>query len=156
MAERVPAERPRGRFDAFRLARDRDTLTGTVDAAELPRISDRILEGPAPLAWRIDGATDSQGRPALSVTLDGQIELECQRCLQALEWPVHQRTSLVLARDEADMARLDADSDDEVVLAATPLDPAQLVEDELVLTLPYAPRHPDGACAPPQETLSET
>jgi len=27
------------------------------------------------------------------------------------------------------------------VLAAAPLDPAQLVEDELVLALPYAPRH---------------
>jgi uncharacterized protein len=150
MAERAPAERLRGRFDGFRLARDRDSLTGTVDAAELPRIRDRVLDGPAPVAWRIDGSADSQGRPALTVALDGEIQLECQRCLQALAWPVHQRTALVLARDESDMARLDADSDDEVVLAATPLDPAQLVEDELVLALPYAPRHADGACAPPQ------
>ena len=45
------------------------------------------------------------------------------------------------------MAALDNDSELEVVLAAAPLDPAELVEDELVLAMPFAPRHPDDACA---------
>jgi uncharacterized metal-binding protein YceD (DUF177 family) len=34
-----------------------------------------------------------------------------------------------------------------VILADRPLDAATLVEDELVLTLPFAPRH-EGGCAP--------
>ena len=139
----------RGRFDAFRLARDRGHRDGTVDAATLPRVADMVQDSPAPIAWRIEGTQDALGRPALAIALDGDIVLECQRCLQAQTWPVHTRTVLVLARDDADLARLDADSDDEVVLADTPLDPAQLVEDELVLALPYAPRHADGECAPP-------
>ncbi|MEP7275088.1 MAG: DUF177 domain-containing protein [Betaproteobacteria bacterium] len=137
------------RFDAFRLARERARLAGSVDAAVLPRVADRVLQGPAPIEWRIDGAQDAFGRPAVAIALDGTIELECQRCLQAQALPVHSRTLLVLARDDADLARLDAESDDEVVLAGAPLDPAQLVEDELVLALPYAPRHADGECVPP-------
>ena len=47
-----------------------------------------------------------------------------------------------MARDEAEMAQLDSDSELEVVLATGPLDPAELVEDELVLAIPFAPRHP--------------
>jgi len=151
MTKRPSSDGTHGRFDAFRLARGRGSLDGIVDAATLPRVADTVLEGPAPIAWRIEGTQDAFGRPALTVALDGDIALECQRCLQAQTWPVHTRTVLVLARDDADLVRLDADSDDEVVLAAAPLDPAQLVEDELVLALPYAPRHADGECAPPPD-----
>ena len=151
MTKRPSSDGNRGRFDAFRLARERGQLQGTLDAASLPRVSDTVKDGPAPIAWRIEGTQDALGRPALAVLLDGEVALECQRCLQAQAWPVHTRTVLALARDDADLARLDADSDDEVVLAAAPLDPAQLVEDELVLALPYAPRHADGECEPPQD-----
>ena len=151
--DRTIPEGTRGRFDAFRLAREQERLEGTLDAAGLPRVADSVMKRPAPIAWRIDGTKDAMGRPALEIALDGDVELECQRCLQAQAWPVHTRTMLVLARDDADLARLDADSDDEVVLAASPLDPAQLVEDELVLALPYAPRHPDGECVPPDESV---
>jgi len=151
MTKRPSSDGSGGRFDAFRLARERGRLDGTVDAAALPRVADTVQDSSAPIAWRIEGTQDPLGRPALAVALDGDIVLECQRCLQAQTWSVHTRTVLALARDDADLARLDADSDDEVVLAAAPLDPAQLVEDELVLALPYAPRHADGECEPPQD-----
>jgi len=35
------------------------------------------------------------------------------------------------------------------VLAAGPLDPIELVEDELLLSLPYAPTHAEGECMAP-------
>ena len=75
--------------------------------------------------------------------------LECQRCLQPLEWTVDQKTVVALAGSEDEADALDAESDGEVVLAAGPLDPLELVEDELLLTLPYAPTHPEGECTAP-------
>ena len=33
-----------------------------------------------------------------------------------------------------------------VVLAGAPVAPLMLVEDELLLALPFAPTHPEGAC----------
>ena len=72
--------------------------------------------------------------------------LTCQRCLGDFEWPVGQRTDVLLARDDRELAALDGDSDAEVVLAGKPVEPLALVEDELVLALPFAPRHPEGAC----------
>ena len=138
-----------GKFDAFRLSRERGVVEGELDAVALPRVADRLVEGEAPVRWRIAGTTDPLGRPALAMEIEGVLPLECQRCLGVYHWPVAQRTELLLAHSDAEMARLDNDSELEVVLANAPLDPVELVEDELVLTTPFAPRHPDGECIVP-------
>ena len=131
-----------GTFDAFDLCARRAALEGIVDATTLPRMADGVAEegGPARVAWRIEGTADALGRPALEIGLDGIVPLECQRCLAPFEGPVAQRTLLLLARDERELARLDGEAEYEVVLASVPLDALELVEDELLLTLPFAPR----------------
>lgn len=141
------------RLDAFQLARERGVAEGSVDAHELPRVDDLLGEGPAQIAWRIEGSTDAVGRPALTIEIKGAVPLTCQRCLDEFEYPVDQRTSVLLARDERELAALDGDSDAEVVLAGTPVEPLALVEDELVLALPFAPRHPEDACSMKQDPL---
>ena len=137
------------RFDAFRLARVRESLSGTVDASTLPRLADRLSDEPAPIVWRIEGTADAMGRPALTVELAGSVTLECQRCLGPVAWSIDQRTELLLARDDGEAARLDEDSESEVLIATMPVDTETLIEDELVLALPFVARHPDGTCAPP-------
>jgi uncharacterized protein len=135
-------------FDALKLSASGESLTGEVDAAELPRVADRLATdaGTAKLAWRLVGCRDGQGRPALTLTLAGSVPLVCQRCLQPFAAIVDQNTELLLARSEAELARLDAE-EIEVVLATHRLDALTLVEDELLLSLPFSPRHPDGECA---------
>ena len=134
------------KLDAFRLARDRGVLEGTVDAHTLARVADVLGEGPANVGWRIEGTSDAEGRAALDIEVRGNVSLTCQRCLDDFDWPIEQHTEVLLARDERELAALDAQSSSEVVLAERPLHALTLVEDELLLALPFAPRHPDGAC----------
>ena len=136
-----------GSFDAMKVALRRAAMAGTMDAATLPRTADRLADGEATITWRIAGVADALGRPALEVSLDGAVALECQRCLRSFAWRVAQRTLLLLARDERELARLDEDDLHEVILAAAPLDPVALVEDELLLTLPFAPHCERDDCA---------
>lgn len=139
---------PRTRFDALKLAADGETLTGEVDVRALERAADRVApgSGKAKLRWRIAGDHDALQRPALTVTIEGTVPLVCQRCLQVFDVPIAQQTRLLLARDEAELKQLDAE-ESEVVLAAAPIDARMLVEDELVLSLPFAPHHADGQCS---------
>lgn len=139
-------KRSAGRFDGFRLAAERGVVEGSVDAHALPRVADLLSDGPASIAWRIEGFTDASARPALRIALKGAVSLTCQRCLADFAWPVDHATEVLLAHDEEQVAALDAVSSLEVVHASGPIDPLTLVEDELVLTLPFAPRHPEGAC----------
>ena len=131
----------RGAFDAFQLARQRQAFGGVVDARLLARAVDRLAgDDPVPLAWRIVGTADGAGRPAVEVELEGEMPLCCQSCLQPFSLPVRQQTLLLLAHDEAELARLDEGDEHEVVLAAGSLVAHELVEDELLLTLPFVPR----------------
>lgn len=143
------AARRAGHFDAFDLARRRASITGQIDAASLPRVTDRLDPegGDARITWRIIGTTDALGHPALEVGIDGAVPLVCQRCLQSFSWVLAQRTLLLLARDETELARMDEEDEHEVVLAGAPLDAVTLVEDELLLTLPFVPRCDQADCA---------
>ena len=136
----------RQRFDAFKLAAGKGELRGAVEPKTLERLEDRAGDGPGRVDWSIRGSADAQGRPALVIAIDGVVPLECQRCLKPLQQPVRQTTTLLLARDNAELVQLDESSEHEVVLADAPLDPVALIEDELLLSLPFAPRHEDD-CA---------
>ena len=156
MATRTTDAGAHGRFDAFDLAAAGTDLAGEVDARTLPRAADQLAEGAdaTPIAWRISGGHDGAGRPLLTVRLDGVVPLVCQRCLQPFGATIAQRTDLLLARDEAELARLDAE-ETEVVLANATLDPRNLVEDELFLSLPESPRHAEDAYAAARRAMPD-
>jgi len=145
----------RGRFDALDLATRGEALAGEVDLSRRPRVADRLAPkmSSAPIAWQISGARDALGRPMLAVTIEGNLPLVCQRCLQPFDAPVAQRSELLLARNDAELERLDAE-EAEVLPAVTPLDAMTLVEDEVLLWLPFAPRHPEGQCTSEVATIS--
>ena len=138
---------PEARFDAFRLAKREGSIAGTFDARRLPNVADSLAPGddPVPIAWAIEGRASGEGRPALGIDISGSVPLVCQRCLGRIDWPVEQSTEVLLAADAKELARLDDVSESEVLLADRPLEPEVLVEDELVLTWPFAPRH-EGGC----------
>jgi len=147
VVKRDTGVRAPGRFDALELTRTGGNIAGEVDSAKLPRLADRLVSDQASrscIAWRIQGGHDALGRPALTLTLDGTVFLVCQRCLNPFAVPVAQQTMLLLAGDEAQLALLD-DAEPEVVLANAPVDPVALVEDELLLSLPFSPRHEECA-----------
>jgi uncharacterized protein len=61
---------------------------------------------------------------------------------------VEQHTTLLLARDERELEMLDADDDTlEVILADAPQETLTLIEDEVLLALPFAPRCERPGCA---------
>jgi uncharacterized protein len=144
----------RGRFDAFRLAARGEALAGEADMTRRARMRDRLAQAAsaAKVSWRIEGGHDALGRPALTLTVQGNLPLECQRCLQPFDTAIEQRSELLLARDEAELAKLDAE-EREVLLASAPLDAMTLIEDELLLSLPFAPMHPEAQCPAPAQAV---
>jgi uncharacterized protein len=67
--------------------------------------------------------------------------MTCQRCLQPVRVAVEVERSIRFVQGEDAAARLDADSDDDVLELEHSLDLLGLVEDELLLALPIVPRH---------------
>ncbi len=84
-------------------------------------------------------ANNERGKQRLKLAVDGSVRLQCQRCLGILDLPVHLAAQLDLASSEAEI--MAADDDIERVVAGREMSVAALVEDEVLLALPMAPKH---------------
>jgi uncharacterized protein len=80
--------------------------------------------------------------------------MTCQRCLQAVRVPVDLERPIRFVRDENTAARMDAESEDDVLALERSLDVRSLIEDEVLLALPIVPRHDN--CPVPVPLSSES
>jgi uncharacterized protein len=138
-------------IDSLDFARNGRGISGEVQIAELPRLLD-ILENPQGiLSYTVQGGVDKQGTHFLDVSVAGQCRLRCQRCLNGLDYPLRLDTRLLL-RDQASLDALDdnvaggEEEEFDSILADTHLNVLDLLEEEILLSLPIAPKHELGAC----------
>ena len=133
-------------IDGFEFASAGASKEGDWPLSGFPRLHDMLASDVGQVHYRVDGVRDAHGRPALRVQVQGTLQLRCQRCLEALAHEVRVDETLLLAASlaEIDAEPADAQAADRVV-AGKDMPVRDLVEDELILALPYAPRH--AACA---------
>ena len=83
------------------------------------------------------------GVPMISGQIRTRLDLECQRCLQALDWPLELDFRLMIdASDElVQNSSVDTLYSDEGFI-----DIVEVVEDELILAIPFVVMHEDTAC----------
>lgn len=149
-----------GRLDVAAFASDAGELHGGRPVRSFSRLAD-VVPPEAPdtgAQWRIRGALRRPNAvdPEVWLSLDAQapVWMTCQRCLQPVEVPVHVERALRFVRGDDEAARLDAETDDDVLPLEGSIDVAELVEDELLLALPLVPRHdtcPQPLAPPPGE-----
>ena len=135
-------------FVTRKFAADRQIATGTVRLSDWERATEAVVDPSVQIGYRVEGGADPQGRPMLTLELSGTVELICQRSLHPMPFRLGRRTPVLLAADQREADQWDKEIDDaEVVVADGPLDLPTLLEDELLLSLPYAPLCDDPECA---------
>lgn len=82
----------------------------------------------------------------LHVQADARLDLVCQRCLGPVPADLRAERSFLFVPGEEQAAALDAEIEDDVLALTRSLDLRELIEDELLLSMPLVPRHP--ACEP--------
>ncbi len=128
--------------DAFAFARDGRTLEGVLDVADLERLHDLLAEVSGKVEYRLQGLKGERGQPQLRLTASGEIPLACQRCLKGIRFPLAVDSLLELVPEGAELSQDELEDDTRDFLpVAGALDVAGLVEDEILLALPVAPRH---------------
>lgn len=133
-------------IDGLEFARTGAKLTGSWPVAEFGRLHDALRSTEGTLSYALRGVPERQGRPALQLQVDGTLQLLCQRCLGALAFPLHIEVSLLLAATQAEIdAEPVAADGPESIVAGREMQVQALVEDEVLLAIPIAPRH--EACA---------
>ncbi|SDC12968.1 uncharacterized protein SAMN05216345_101635 [Cupriavidus sp. YR651] len=153
--------------DLFAFCRKGGNVTGEVVTRDLPRIlAETAEDAPASapeetfrymLAGFVREEAVEPGEPVskrmfLDVTVNGRVWLDCQRCLQVYPEPIatKMRFEVMMSEEAADEAPMDDDELD-VIVGSKKFSALDLIEDEVLLALPSAPKH--AVCPAVHESL---
>ena len=142
-------------IDSLSFAREGMALQGELPVSGLERLHDALAEKTGIVVFRLAGRMSRQDKPQLVLEVTGQVPVVCQRCLGRLDYPLSIDSVLELIADEADLSQDELEDDTrDFLVAQKELDVVALVEDEIILALPSAPRHDD--CALPDSNTRGT
>jgi uncharacterized protein len=140
-------------IDSLEFARTGQSSSGRLPVSALPRLLEELSDGQGEIRFELRGGHDARRRPTLMLEISGVLHLRCQRCLGPLDYALKLSNTLLLASGGES-----GESDDEEmesVEASPSFDVVGLVEDEILLSLPYAPRHGEGKCPPGQRAAAD-
>lgn len=136
------------RIQPLRLAERGASLSGSVTAGQMPRLSEMLAQGGARADFALRFDRDDAGASRVRGRIDAKLVVICQRCLGPMEIDIEREVHLGLVSSDAEAAALDA-SYDPLVIGEEPISLAGLLEDELILAMPNFSRHPRGECEMP-------
>lgn len=135
------------RLDVRRFAEEGAELGATGDVGAFARLAgETVAAKPAPtIEWHARGEMLNprhvQPEVWLHLQAEGTLPLVCQRCLNPVHLPVAVDRSFRFVADEATAAAEDDDSEEDLLALSRSFDLLELLEDELLMELPVAPRH---------------
>jgi len=132
-----------GVIDGLQFARGALEQRGALGMEQLPRLA-QMRCCTDRLEYVLRGGTSGYGKLCLRISVKGEMQLVCQRCLGPLPVPLAIDVELQLAESLREI--VEADDDVDRVLASRTMDVGELVEDEIILALPPVPKH--DVCAP--------
>jgi len=135
-------------IDPARFAREESRVTGVLTLDQLPRLADILFDHEGSVSYEVAGYTTGNGQPALHIRLQANLGLCCQRCLERLPLQLDSERDVVLVAGAGEVAADDEEDDDiDTIPGVASLDLLDLIEQEVVLSLPMAPRHAENGCA---------
>lgn len=147
-------------IDTLSLSGGPQLVKGKVLSAQLVRlVQDFPVQGELEIEWSLSGSMDAVDRRLLEVRAQGSVMLECQRCIKPFVWPVDISNTVEVVSDEAQLEDDDDVEGPDRILCSGRLDALGLVEDELILSIPYVPMHdvcPDSPALSAGEPIQES
>jgi uncharacterized protein len=120
--------------------------SGQAALAAMPRLQDRLASDAGTVAYVVRGKLDQRQRPLLELEISGNPSIRCGRCLSALDFPLQLKSGVLLMPPGAAMQEDDDPESPEWIEAGLELDVLELIEEEILLSLPLAVRHEQGKC----------
>ena len=130
---------------AWRMVSARRSFEGTLPIATMSRLCGMLASTDGLLQFELDFGRDELGISYVDVRARASLTLVCQRTLEPFVLPVAVDTRLGLIRQERDEAGLPPDCEPLLVAEDGRLNPADVIEDELLLALPLIPVNPDSS-----------
>lgn len=127
-------------YDLDALADREAVLSGEIELRQLTRLREILHSDRGNIQASLKFHRQTNRSVTVDLRFEAVLELICQRCLEPVMRNVSERSSLTLLAPESMNSR-EAEEGEAVVLTEGRLNPAALIEDELIVSLPIIPRH---------------
>lgn len=112
------------------------------------RLADVLASVEGRVDCRITGGVNESNQAYLALQLQSNLMLVCQRCMQPMAYQLDFQSRYLLVASESEMPAPEDDvGDDDYLLLDKQMRVMDLIEDEVLLALPIAPLHSEGACS---------
>jgi uncharacterized protein len=135
---------------------------GFLSVLDLPRVAEEVttvLPGDG-FNWEVhthfEHSPGSEPQQIMGLDLKGRLHLTCQRCLQGCAVDLDEKRQFIFLATEtqADDYPLE-DEDLEPLVASQQFNLLETIEDEILLSIPLIPKHPEGFCEPHASVFGE-
>lgn len=139
MSYRLPTH-----IDPLRLVAQRGRLKGNVPLAGMERLASSVesCEGEADV--ELEFGIDEAGFKVMTGQISAQLKMLCQRCMGVMDVPVMAEVRVGIVADSTKVQELSPELDPMITDGKEPVSLVELVEDELILSLPIVPMHGQG------------
>ena len=141
MPKRLPID-----IDPFRLVEQRILLSGEMPVKQFPRLEKFLADNAGAVQVELTfDRTKVTHLPIIVGSIKGELQLICQRCLDAVSFTINSDLNIVLIKNDAEADRLQSDydtwlvEDDRIFLQ-------DFIEDEILLAIPHSAAH--DTCEP--------
>lgn len=126
-------------IDTVRFCKDNTRLEGSFTASDLPRLALEVLPG---TALKVDWIAQGERPDSLNLALKASVQMTCQRCLNAIDESIDVQYDFQFVKDEATAQAQDEMSDDvDMLVHDREFDVQALIEDEMLMALPFVSLH---------------
>lgn len=135
MADRIP-----DLFDPLEFVEKKRRIRASVPLDTMDRLKSSLTasDGYA----EVDLSFSKFGRlPTITGTISANLQLECQRCLDSIDWPFDESVNIAIVASIDEVELLPEQFEPLVVAAGELVALVDIVQDELLLAIPVIPRH---------------
>lgn len=133
------------KVDPFRFADNAAHLQGTLLINNMQRLRVSLASDQGQVDVKIDFGLDEQGIRYLSGHLMTHLTLQCQRCMESFDYEIIDDFLLGIVQTEEEATRL-PERYDPLVVKGVDLLIQDVIEDELIVSLPIVPMHLPDQC----------
>jgi uncharacterized protein len=133
------------KINPYRFAEARNQLHGVLHVKDMSRLRQSLADDSGEIKIDLQFGVDEQGISFLRGQLETQLTLQCQRCMETFVYEIVGNFLSGIVKSEEEAKEL-PEIYEPVIAAEGELVIQDMIEDELIVSLPIVPRHDLKAC----------
>jgi len=134
-------------IDNIDFSRKSREIRDIIRLSDFKRLQDLCLNLEDSVAFVLRGFENKHKEPCVELFIEGKLDLICQRCSEKLEHTIFLKSGFLI-KEETQLTdfQVDDHADYDLIEGSAKMDVLSLIEDEIILSLPVAPKHENDKC----------